>query len=258
MKDAGLVEFTLAILTANVLRYVVISGVFFLLFYVLFKSRWAKKKIQPSFPKNQDYLREFGYSILTLLIFVATALLIFYSPLKEYNKVYTDIAAYGWGYWWGSVVAMIFLHDTYFYWAHRAMHHPKIYRHVHLVHHLSRNPSPWAAFAFHPLEAVVETGIVFLIAFLFRFHISALLTFLIFMTVYNAYGHLGFELFPRKFHTTWIGRWVNTSVAHNQHHEQFNGNYGLYFLFWDRWMGTMREDYDDQCVKVDQKKASAF
>lgn len=258
MKDAGLVEFTLAILTANVLRYVVISGVFFLLFYVLFKSRWAKKKIQPSFPKNQDYLREFGYSVLTLLIFVATALLIFYSPLKEYNKLYTDIAAYGWGYWWGSVVAMIFLHDTYFYWAHRAMHHPKIYRHVHLVHHLSRNPSPWAAFAFHPLEAVVETGIVFLIAFLFPFHISALLTFLIFMTVYNAYGHLGFELFPKNFHTTWIGKWVNTSVAHNQHHEKFNGNYGLYFLFWDRWMSTMREDYNDQCVKVDQKKANAL
>ena len=258
MKGAGLVEFTLTILTANVLRYVVISGVFFLLFYVLFKSRWAKNKIQPSFPKNQDYWREFGYSILTLLIFVATALLIFYSPLKEYNKVYTDIAAYGWGYWWWSVVAMIFLHDTYFYWAHRAMHHPKIYRHVHLVHHLSRNPSPWAAFAFHPLEAVVETGIVFLIAFLFPFHISALLTFLIFMTVYNAYGHLGFELFPKNFHTSWIGKWVNTSVAHNQHHEKFNGNYGLYFLFWDRWMGTMREDYNDQCVKVDQKKASAL
>ena len=80
MKDAGIVDFTLAILTANVLRYLVISGVFFLLFYVLFKSRWAKKKIQPSFPKNQDYLREFGYSILTLLIFVATALLIFTRP----------------------------------------------------------------------------------------------------------------------------------------------------------------------------------
>ena len=55
---------------------------------------------------------------------------------------------------------MILLHDTYFYWAHRAMHHPKIYRHVHLVHHLSQNPSPWAAFAFHPFEAVIEAGIV--------------------------------------------------------------------------------------------------
>ena len=28
------------------------------------------------------------------------------------------------------------------------MHHPKLYRFVHLVHHQSRNPSPWGAFAF--------------------------------------------------------------------------------------------------------------
>ena len=126
---------------------------------------------------------------------------------------------------------MILLHDTYFYWTHRAMHHPKIYRHVHLVHHLSQNPSPWAAFAFHPFEAVIEAGIVVLIAFLFPFHLSALLTFLLFMTVYNAYGHLGFELYPIKFHASWIGRWINTSVIHNKHHEKFNGNYGLYFCF---------------------------
>jgi sterol desaturase/sphingolipid hydroxylase (fatty acid hydroxylase superfamily) len=28
------------------------------------------------------------------------------------------------------------------------------------------------------------------------------------------------------------------------HHQYFKGNYGLYFLFWDRIMGTLREDYD--------------
>ncbi len=131
------------------------------------------------------------------------------------------------------------------------MHHPKLYRFVHLVHHQSRNPSPWAAFAFHPLEAVVEAGIVFVIAFILPFHGTALLAFLIFMTFYNAYGHLGYELYSKNFLRSALGRWVNTSVAHNHHHEKFNGNYGLYFLFWDRWMGTLREDYD--AVFVEQK-----
>ena len=40
-------------------------------------------------------------------------------------------------------------------------------------------------------------------------------------------------------------KWINTSVAHNQHHQYFTGNYGLYFLFWDRMMGTLRHDYDE-------------
>jgi sterol desaturase/sphingolipid hydroxylase (fatty acid hydroxylase superfamily) len=35
-------------------------------------------------------------------------------------------------------------------------------------------------------------------------------------------------------------------VYHNLHHERFNGNYGLYFTFWDRLMGTLRKDNDDK------------
>jgi len=38
---------------------------------------------------------------------------------------------------------------------------------------------------------------------------------------------------------------INTSVAHNQHHKKFDGNYGLYLLFWDRIMRTLRKDYDE-------------
>ena len=179
------------------------------------------------------------------------AYIIFRSPLAAYTMRYENITDKGWAYWWISVIAMIFIHDTYFYWTHRAMHHPSLYRYVHLIHHQSRNPSPWAAFAFHPIEAVVEAGIVFVIAFMLPFHGTALLAFLIFMSFYNAYGHLGYELYTKRFLRSALGRWVNTSVAHNHHHEKFLGNYGLYFLFWDRWMGTLGEDYDTQFVKVD-------
>jgi sterol desaturase/sphingolipid hydroxylase (fatty acid hydroxylase superfamily) len=38
---------------------------------------------------------------------------------------------------------------------------------------------------------------------------------------------------------------MNTSVAHNMHHRYFKGNYGLYFTIWDRLMGTLRNDYDE-------------
>jgi sterol desaturase/sphingolipid hydroxylase (fatty acid hydroxylase superfamily) len=47
-----------------------------------------------------------------------------------------------------------------------------------------------------------------------------------------------------------LGKWINTSVNHNQHHQYFKGNYGLYFLFWDRMMGTIRKDYDEKFDEV--------
>jgi sterol desaturase/sphingolipid hydroxylase (fatty acid hydroxylase superfamily) len=38
---------------------------------------------------------------------------------------------------------------------------------------------------------------------------------------------------------------MNTSVAHNTHHEKSRYNYGYYFLFWDRLMGTLDPAYTD-------------
>ncbi len=76
------------------------------------------------------------------------------------------------------------------------------------------------------------------------------------MLMYNVYGHLGYELYPKGFNKNRIGKWINTSVNHNQHHQYFKGNYGLYFLWWDRWMKTIRKDYDDkfEAVKSSSKK----
>jgi len=100
--------------------------------------------------------------------------------------------------------------------------------------------------AFHPLEAVVEAGIIVVVVFLFPVHPLAIGIFLLFMMLYNVYGHLGYELYPKGFSKSLIGKWINTSVNHNQHHVHFKGNYGFYFLFWDRMMGTVRPDYDER------------
>jgi sterol desaturase/sphingolipid hydroxylase (fatty acid hydroxylase superfamily) len=104
--------------------------------------------------------------------------------------------------------------------------------------------------AFHPLEAFVEAAIIVVVVFLFPVHPLAIGIFLLFMMLYNVYGHLGYELYPAGFSKSFIGKWINTSVNHNQHHMHFKGNYGLYFLFWDRMMGTIREDYDERFEAV--------
>jgi lathosterol oxidase len=104
---------------------------------------------------NSDYKREIFYSILSLFITSAFAASSFHVA-KGYNNVYLDITEYGIPYLFFSFLWLILLHDTWFYWIHRMMHHPLLYKKIHLIHHKSTNPSPFAAFAFHPLEAIVE------------------------------------------------------------------------------------------------------
>src|SRR5687768_3614129 len=126
------------------LRYLVIAGVAFMVFYVFFRQRFANLKIQQLFPKQKDYLREVMYSLATFVIFALIALALVYSPLKPYTKIYPNISDYGWGYFVLSVFLSLLIHDAYFYWTHRLMHHPKLFKYFHLVHHKSTNPSPWA------------------------------------------------------------------------------------------------------------------
>lgn len=242
------------ILTIIFLRYLIIAGLAFTVFYIIRKQAWSFKRIQKRFPLNSDYIREIIYSLITAFIFAGVGYLVFLTPFVWYTKAYFVIEDKGWGYLFLSVVLTILIHDTYFYWMHRIMHHASVYRWVHKVHHLSTNPSPWAAMAFHPIEAVIEAGIIVVVAFIFPIHPLAIGIFLLFMMLYNVYGHLGYELYPKGFSTSFIGKWINTSVNHNQHHQYFKGNYGLYFLFWDRLMGTIRSDYEERFESVKHAK----
>lgn len=226
-------------------RYFIIAGIAFLLFYVLLKGFVGHRKLQTKLPKPTDYAREVGYSIITVCIFALAPITLLHVPsVAKHTTFYKDINQHGWLYFFLAFPLMFLMHDAYFYWTHRLMHHKRLFKAFHLVHHKSTNPSPWAAYAFHPLEAVVEIGIFPVFLFTIPIHFWHLFIFFFLMMVYNVYGHLGYELYPNGFHKTLIGKWINTSTSHNLHHQYFKGNYGLYFTFWDRWMGTLRSDYD--------------
>jgi lathosterol oxidase len=244
-------------------RYFLVAGLAFIIFYFVLRNRIGYKKIQQKFPQKKDYQREIGYSIITISIFALVPLLILGNPaIRKYTLFYTNIHTYGRGWFFLAFPLMFILHDTYFYWTHRLMHHKKLFKLFHLVHHHSTNPSPWAAYSFHPLEAVVEAGIFVVFLFTIPIHPIQLGVFFFMMIVYNVYGHLGYELYPKGFSSHWLGKWINTSVNHNQHHQYFKGNYGLYFLWWDRWMHTIRNDYNEKFNEVktvsnpEMKKAS--
>lgn len=234
----------------SLVRYLVFGGLAFLFFYVLLKNKALFAKIQKKWPAKADYYREIFYSLLTFLIFSLTPLVLNNPYIKPYTTIYRDIHEHSMLYFWMVFPLMLVVHDTYFYFAHRIMHHPKLFSFFYVVHHKSTNPSPWASFSFQPTEAFIESGIIYLFALTFPVHLIHILSFLVFMTIYNVYGHLGFELFPKGANRHWFFKWFNTAVNHNMHHQYFKGNYGLYFTWWDKIMKTTHTEYDNRFEQI--------
>lgn len=244
----------LLVFLASLARYLVFSGGAWLVFYIFLRKSSARFRIQEKFPEPSMIRMEIGWSLSTFAIFGAMAILIGWMQSKGWTLIYLHFNDYPAWWFWLSIPAMLLLHDTWFYWSHRFMHLKKVFPLVHRIHHLSNNPTPWAAFSFHPIEAVIEAGILPLIALLIPAHPVAILIFLVIMTIMNVVGHLGYELLPSGFTKWYITRMSNTSTHHNMHHRLVKCNYGLYFNIWDRIMGTNHEKYHEQFEEITAKR----
>jgi sterol desaturase/sphingolipid hydroxylase (fatty acid hydroxylase superfamily) len=206
------------------------------------KAAWSKRhRLQPQEFRKQDILRELTYSGTTLLIYVVVFTIPFLSAVRPYTKLYDHVSDYGAAWWMVSLIALLIINDTYFYWMHRLIHRPKWFKKVHRVHHQSTNPTPFAAFAFHPYEAVLEFIWIIPLFFVVPLHVGMTIVFSMISLAFNVIGHLGVEIYPDRWRAHPVLKHLNRSTFHNDHHRLFRGNYGLYFTFWDRVMGTLHE-----------------
>lgn len=237
----------------SALRYFFFAGLSYMLFYVWKKQVFRKYKIQTADPKKAVINIELRNSVVTMMIFATVIALLMGTKINNYTLMYHHLNEHSVLYFIFSVLAAILLHDTYFYWTHRLMHWKPIFPYVHHVHHMSHNPTPLAAFSFHPTEAFLEIGALPLILFCIPMHPIAVALFGLYMIILNVIGHLGFELMPPKFIKNTFLRFFNTSTHHNMHHHYSKSNYGLYFNYWDRIMGTLHKNYESEFLNVVQK-----
>ncbi len=229
-------------LVAEGLRYLVFVLLLWLVLHVLLKKRLAHRLIG-AWPTARDLRRELAYSMLTLMVFAALGVLVVAGLYSGHVHIYRQPDRYGWPWLLASLPLMLLWHDTYFYFTHRLLHTRWLLRHVHGVHHRSRNPSPWAAYAFHPLEALINGLVTPLALLVVPLHWSVLLLFSLHQIARNAHGHAAVETMPRGFVRHWLGRHFTTTTHHHLHHETASGHYGLWFTWWDRWLRTERADY---------------
>ncbi len=245
----GVLTFS-AMCVAMSLRYGLWAGGGYLLTRWLSRHRPHRRIQGKDFSKAQ-LRRELTYSLTTILIFAAVLYGVFaINAVTGWLQIYRDLSDYSMAWFCLSVPLALLIHDLYFYLIHRLMHQRGLYRRVHRVHHLSTNPSPLAAFAFHPLEALLEVSAVVVVTLLLPIHPYALALWGLSIITFNVLGHLGFEVYP-----AWVTRsrwlwWLNTPTGHNLHHSHFTGHYGLYTLIWDRLFGTLHPAYADVWDRV--------
>ena len=223
--------------------YLIVVAVFFGAW--LCWRRWPARRarLQAKSVGGRQIGREILITAGSIVFLANTVPVLFFLGFGRYTQFYRDIDERGWAYLVLSIVLMMVIQDTYFYWTHRLMHHRRLFRWFHRTHHRSTNPNPWTTYSVNPLEAIVDSGSSVLILMLLPVTGLALFVFSWINTAYAVYAHLGYELYPRRFAGHWFGRWINTSVAHNTHHAKARYNYGWYFLCWDRMMGTLEPDY---------------
>ena len=222
-------------------------GAFALFWIVLHRVIAARQIARSRWPRLRQVLRELAFSMSSQILMSAVALYILIGTPQIISNMVTEP---GWSdCLWIAVmpVVLLVIEDAVFYWTHRAMHHPLLFRHVHALHHESHDPTPFTAFAFHPAEAVVQAlnGLTIAATLLvLPWHPVALGIFGLCQIAFNVIGHLGYEIYPAEWNRWPVLRWKTPGLHHYLHHQTVGCNYALYFRWWDKWCGTELQDFE--------------
>lgn len=245
-----LAEIFSGVLVADFLRYAVGAGGVYLIVNLLLAVRLRARKIRADDPPQGQIRREILASLRTVLVFALNGTLIVLGAEMGIIPIYTDAADYGWIYLIFSIAILIVVHDTWFYWSHRLLHYPPLFRRFHRLHHRSHNPTPFTSYSFDLGEAVANAVYLPLILLILPAHPAAILVFVTHMMLRNAVGHSGYEFFPADRDGKPLFDWMTTVTHHDLHHAHAGYNLGLYFTWWDRLMGTEYPDYHETFRRV--------
>jgi sterol desaturase/sphingolipid hydroxylase (fatty acid hydroxylase superfamily) len=142
-------------------------------------------------------------------------------------------------FWYNMLTPLLYLilSDFWFYWTHRLCHEVEaIYNHSHFWHHASRPTNSFAGNAADFMELMLQgESQVFFVALVCPIPMQVFVTMSSFSQLWAIFLHNGMRIKVPGMYDSW---------DHNVHHYygKRNGNYGLYFQFWDRAMGTYLGD----------------
>ncbi len=151
-----------------------------------------------------------------------------------------------WFFVW--IIALPIVGSTHFYWVHRLLHWPPLYRKVHILHHRSINIGPWSGISMHPVESVLYMSDL-LIHFFIPTHPVIFLLHLYVKAIGPAFTHAGFEKVVAG-----DTKLVSAGDFHHQlHHRFFECNYGTADTPWDRLFGSFHDGTEAANERIRQR-----
>lgn len=146
------------------------------------------------------------------------------------------------------------IHEAGFFFAHRLLHWPPLYKIAHAVHHRNVNPGPWSGLSMHPLEHILYFSPVLLFFFIPSHPIHMI----------NLVSRLG--LAPSVGHTGFDRMQVNEKIsvdnsfyAHYLHHRYFEVNYADGMIPLDKWFGSFHDGSAEMHQKMlERRKRRGF
>lgn len=237
----------------SLMNYLIIVAVY-LIVWKLLKKRLQNWRIQVKERVDAKQIKsELINSLFALMVSTFFVLIIYYLKDKGHTKIYADINEYPRFFAYFGFIIFLIIDDTWFYWVHRLLHHPKIFKYVHKVHHNSIDVNPFTSLSFHWFEIFALTFWIIPFSLFFPMYLPALGILQIWGFLDNIKSHLGYEFFPSWWNKS-FGKLMTSSTHHNMHHSKFQGNYGVHFRIWDRLLKTEFKDYEAEFDKIQKRK----
>jgi sterol desaturase/sphingolipid hydroxylase (fatty acid hydroxylase superfamily)/uncharacterized protein (DUF2147 family) len=238
-------------------RYVVFAVGVWLVLWIVLRGVMRGRKIRDASPPARQLATEFLFSLRSIALFSTVGFGLFMAEQAGFLPGPDLAASWGWPWFVISLVLMIVVHDAYFYWTHRLIHHPRVFRRMHLRHHRSNNPSPFTAYSFDLSEAVVNVTFVPLWMTLVPTDWAVTGFFMLHQIARNTLQHSGYEIMPARRDGRPMFDWFTSVTHHDLHHAEAGSNYGLWFTWWDRLMGTEHPEYHARFAAAVRKSKAA-
>lgn len=189
----------------------------------------------PRFLPNQVRL-EIITSLKAFPVMTLLTVPLFQAEVMGYSKLYDGVDTYGWTYLFISIPLYLLFTDYCIYWIHRWLHIPILYKMLHKPHHKWIIPTPWSAYAFHPVDGYLQSIPYHLFIFIFPLHRVAYLSLFTTVTIWTILIHDSDMITGHPLETV-----INGPAHHTLHHLYFTVNYGQYFTWADKMGGSYRQ-----------------
>ncbi len=137
----------------------------------------------------------------------------------------------------------------HFYWIHRFLHWPPLYKIAHSLHHRNTNVGPWSGLSMHPIEHLLFFSSV-LIHWLVAAHPVHILFHLMHQSLTAATSHTGYEnLLVKDKRRLALG-----TFHHQMHHRYFECNYGNLEVPWDKWFGSFHDGTEEAHLAMAERR----